>query len=108
MGQFLYDRGRAIDVDDRTLAHLQVVVVNKLRRQEHFAITLNDDDQTLSMWVGPQTPMQFVYSGNRRPLLNRLWLEQLADAANSTSGLVLLPEPAYELAPEPAPLPESA
>jgi hypothetical protein len=52
--------------------------------------------------------MQFVYSGNRRPLLNRLWLEQLADAANSTSGLVLLPEPAYELAPEPAPLPETA
>ncbi len=108
MGQFRYDRGRAIDVDDRTLAHLQVVVVNKLRRQEHFAITLNDNEQTLCMWVGPQTPMQFVYSGNRRPLLNRLWLEQLADAANSTSGLVLLPEPAYELAPEPAPLPESA
>ena len=58
-----------------------------LRRQEHFAITLNDDDQTLCMWVGPQTPMQFIYSGNRRPLLNRLWLEQLADAANSTTGL---------------------
>ena len=108
MGQFMYDRGRAIEVDDRTLAHIQVVVVNKLRRQEHFAITLNDDDQTLCMWVGPQTPMQFIYSGNRRPLLNRLWLEQLADAANSTTGLVLLPEPAYELAPEPAPLPESA
>jgi hypothetical protein len=108
MGQFLYDRGRAIEVDDRTLAHIQVVVVNKLRRQEHFAITLNDNEQTLCMWVGPQTPMQFVYSGNRRPLLNRLWLEQLADAANSTSGLVLLPEPAYELAPEPARLPESA
>jgi hypothetical protein len=41
-------------------------------------------------------------------VLNRLWLEQLAEAANSVSGLVLLPEPPYELAPEPAPLPESA
>ena len=108
MGQFLYDRGRAVEVDDRTLAHIQVVMINKLRRQEHFAVTLHDDDRTLSMWVGPQTPMQFVYSGNRRPVLNRLWLELLAEAANSTQGLVLVPEPTFDLEPEPAPLPASA
>ena len=83
-------------------------MINKLRRQESFAFTLHDNGQTLSMWVCPQTPLQFVYAGNRRPVLNRLWLEQLAEAANSVSGLVLLPEPPYELAPEPAPLPESA
>ena len=47
--------------------------------------------------------MQFVYSGNRRPVLNRLWLEQLAEAANSVNGLVLLPEPAFGLEPEPSP-----
>ena len=46
-----------------TLAHLQVVAVNK-RRQEHFAITLNDTrTRTLwTAWAGPQTPSQFVYS----------------------------------------------
>ena len=103
MGQFLYDQGRAIEVDDRTLAHLQVVMINKLRRREHFAITVPDGDRMHCMWVSPQTPMQFVYSGNRRPVLNRLWLEQLAEAANSVNGLVLLPEPAFGLGPEPIP-----
>ena len=108
MGMLVYNGRMTLTIDDRVLAHLQVVVINKLRRRESFTFTWEDGTQEAVCWIGPSIPLEFVYSGNRRPLLNRLWLEQLADAANSTSGLVLVPEPAYELAPEPAPLPESA
>jgi hypothetical protein len=103
MGHFVYDRDATVEMDDRTLAHLQVVIINKLRRQESFALTLRDDQRTLSVWVCPQTAMQFVYSGNRRPALNREWIEELAVTANSMGGLRLLPEPHavphHELAP---------
>ena len=44
--------------------------------------------------MGPSIPLEFVYSGNRRPLLNREWLELMAMSANSNSGLVVMPEPA--------------
>ncbi len=93
MGRFVYDRDATVEMDDRTLAHLQVVIINKLRRQESFALTLRDDQRTLSVWVCPQTAVQFVYSGNRHPTLNREWIEELAVSANSMGGLRLVPEP---------------
>ena len=103
MGRFVYDRDATVEMDDRTLAHLQVVMINKLRRQESFALTLRDDQRTLSVWVCPQTAVQFVYSGNRLPALNREWIEELAVSANSVGGLRLIPEPSaaahHELAP---------
>src|SRR4029078_13353884 len=78
MGRFVYDRDATVEMDDRTLAHLQVVIINKLRRQESFALTLRDDQRTLSVWVCPQTAVQFVYSGNRQPTLQRSSSEELA------------------------------
>jgi len=33
MGRFIYDTAaNSVDIDDRTLAHLRIVVMNKLRR----------------------------------------------------------------------------
>ena len=34
MGFFVFDDTRAIPLDDRVLAHLQIVIVDKLRRHE--------------------------------------------------------------------------
>ena len=37
MGRFIYDTmANSVDIDDRTLAHLRIVVMNKLRRSESF------------------------------------------------------------------------
>jgi hypothetical protein len=37
MGRFLYDTmANATDIDDRTLAHLRIVIMNKLRRSESW------------------------------------------------------------------------
>ncbi|WP_395242773.1 ATP-dependent DNA ligase [Agromyces sp. MMS24-K17] len=97
MGQLIYGHGdAAIPVDDRTLAHLQVVILNKLRRQEKFVLTLADGTRTRVMFVGPSTPLEFIYSGNRTPRLNQLWLEQLAKAAGLGEGLHIVREPPDE------------
>lgn len=93
MGTLLYDDDRRAEIEDRTLAHLQVVIVNKLRRQESFAFTWSDELRTVTIWISPNTPLEFVYHGNRRPRLNRAWLEELALSASSTGGLVVVPEP---------------
>ena len=66
MGFFVYDDVRAIRVDDRVLAHLQIVVIDKLRRQEKFVLNLNNGHGLVTMWLNAYTPMQFVYEGNGR------------------------------------------
>ena len=97
MGQLVYAlESRRIEIDDRTLAHLQVVILNKLRRRESFAFSWDDNRGVVSFWLHPSVALQFVYSGNRQPALNRAWLELLADAANSNAGLVVLAEPPDE------------
>ena len=93
MGSLIYDRGEPIELDDRALAHLQVVIIDKLRRGEHFSLTLRSDHRMLSYWISPRTAIEFVYHGNRRPVLNHAWLEELAGEVGLTGVLLLVPEP---------------
>jgi hypothetical protein len=94
VGMLVYNGRMTLPIDDRVLAHLQVVVINKLRRRESFTFTWDDGAQEAVCWIGPSIPLEFVYSGNRHPLLNREWLELMAMSANANSGLVVMPEPA--------------
>jgi hypothetical protein len=84
-------------VDDRALAHLQMVVANKLRRGEPFFFTWKDDPSIghgrTAVWVHPACNMVFTYHGGRRPPLNRIWIEALSQLANTPAGLRLIPEP---------------
>ncbi|RZS64483.1 hypothetical protein EV187_2870 [Agromyces ramosus] len=96
MGVLIYNRGDPIEIDDRALAHLQVVIIDKLRRGEHFALTLPDGHHVLTSWVSPRSAIEFIYRGNRRPSLNHAWLEDLAGEAGATGILTLVPEPAAE------------
>lgn len=98
MGKFIYNSSaREIDIDDRTLAHLRVAILNKLRRSESFSMTwehgVENGSGRTTIWLHESIPLQFVFSGNRAPSLNRLWVEQLLLAANSTAGLHFVPEP---------------
>ena len=98
MGFLIYDRGEPIELDDRALAHLQVVIIDKLRRGERFSLTLRSDHGMLSYWLSPRTAIEFVYHGNRRPVLNHAWLEALAGEVGLTGVLILVPEPASHAA----------
>jgi hypothetical protein len=37
MGYLMYDGDTRINFDDRVLAHLEMVIINKLRRREAFS-----------------------------------------------------------------------
>lgn len=100
MGTLVYNGKLSIPLDDRTLAHLQVVVIDKLRRRESFAFTASVDGREVVTWLGPSVPLEFLYAGSRRPALNWEWLEQLALAAQSIEGLIVVPEPRPEPRPE--------
>jgi hypothetical protein len=98
MGKFIYNSSsRELEIDDRTLAHLRVAILNKLRRSESFAMTwehgVENGSGRTTIWLHESIPLQFVFSGNRAPALNRLWVEQMLLAANSTGGLHFVPEP---------------
>ncbi|WP_312855081.1 DUF7882 family protein [Agromyces agglutinans] len=96
MGTLQYD-GVLIEFDDRVLAHLQLVIVQKLRRNESFVMSWRDAQETgnghSSVWVHPAQNLYFKFSGGRHPAINRDWLEQLMESANSARGLVITAEP---------------
>ncbi len=97
MGRLTYDSTLTADFDDRVLAHLQVVIGAKLRRGESFQFSWRDDPATgegrSSLWMDQSVPLAFKYYGSRAPVLNPAWVEALMLAANSVSGLRIVPEP---------------
>lgn len=96
MGRFIYDTmANAVDIDDRTLAHLRLVVMNKLRRGESFMfdVEVGDGSGRRSFWMDPSVPLQFHFFGSRAPRINRAWVEELMLAASGPNGLTIVPEP---------------
>lgn len=98
VGKLIYgDTTVTIELDDRTLAHLQVVISAKLRRGEGFFLSWNDPasvgDGRGSVWLDSSIPLYFRFRKSDRGELNREWLEDLSIAANHPQGLRLTEEP---------------
>jgi hypothetical protein len=109
MGSFIYGTAPAITIQDRTLKHLQAVMVAKLRRRENFAFSWDEEpgvgqDESHvggahgSVWVNESASLYFKYDGPRGDKLNQAWLEVLMQAANTSGGLRAVPEPGTEAA----------
>ena len=81
-------------IDDRTLAHIELVILAKLRRREGLSLALTDEDTTnrQAMWISPDVTLRFEYDAPM-PEINRVWLQDLIDTANSPGGLRVVPEP---------------
>lgn len=94
MGQLLYGTPPvAFDLDDRTLAHVEVVVLAKLRRNESFACSFaTESDGRSAIWLNPSSTLQFVFDTVVTDI-NREWLDLLIDTANAPAGLRIVPEP---------------
>jgi len=94
MGQLLYGATpTVIELDDRTLAHVELVTLAKLRRNESFAFTLDAADGSRStIWLNAATALEFRLTVGRHEI-NREWLDILIDTANSSSGMRVIPEP---------------
>lgn len=102
MGNLSYGTEFIVDFDERTLAHIQVVIGTKLRRGESFYFSWKDDtrvgDGRTSIWLHPGIPLVYKYFGSRMPALNRYWIEELTVSANTPGGLQLVPEPPVPVA----------
>ncbi len=97
MGRIEYDGSRShIQIEDRALAHLKVVVATKLRRNESFTLSWRHADGEepgrSTIWLHPSIPLRFVFQDPNPPELNREWIERLMHSANSSGGLMLVDE----------------
>lgn len=104
MGKFIYSDQVKVEYEDRLLAHLQIVMGNKLRRGEPFYFSWKEEQSTgggrTSVWMHAGASFVFKFSGGRAPAINRTWLEALMYTASSVTGLHVVPEPP-EQAPDP-------
>lgn len=105
MGSLYYGASEPIQIEDRALAHLKVVVATKLRRNESFTLTWRHPDGQSegrsTVWLHPSIPLRFVFDEAEAPELSRRWIEDLAHSANSSGGITLvdeLLEPSEQLA----------
>ncbi|GAA4196083.1 hypothetical protein GCM10022219_22180 [Microbacterium oryzae] len=94
MGTLHYGlEGAPIHMPDRTLAHLRTVIATKLRRHESFTITWRhrtDQEQGRStIWMHESIPLRFVFSSPTPVEMDPRWLGDLADAAGSSTGIIL-------------------
>lgn len=98
MGKLIYEGGQKVEIEDRALTHLQLVITAKLRRGEPFAFTWREDMSVgggrTTVWVHAGSSIVFRYAGSRQPSINRAWVDALAFTANAPSGLYLVSEPA--------------
>lgn len=97
MGRLVYDGRARFVIDDRTLAHLQIVMGDKLRRGEPFTFTwanpLEEGGGRISVWVNASSGLVFTFDRNRPQQINRAWLDLLAQATNTPGGLAPIDEP---------------
>ena len=95
MGSIQYD-GERLHFDDRLLAHLQIVIVQKLRNDQSFLMSwmnvVSIGDGRTGIWLQAGMPLRFNFNGSRVPAINPEWLRTLQQSASSSSGLVITDE----------------
>jgi hypothetical protein len=84
------------NIDDRTLAHVQLVIVARLRKNEAFVLSWGVDPAHGSgrraLWIDRHIPIVFQFDGSRRIQINRRWLDAMMQRSYAVSGLELMPE----------------
>jgi len=93
MGKLFYGSDpQPIDIEDRLLQYLQVVLSTKLRRSESFTITWTGataQQHRTTLWIQPSISLRFLYDSAESTRLSGGYLRQLADQAAMSSGLML-------------------
>jgi len=90
VGQLVYEQKSTFDIEDRSLAHLRIVVMNKLRRQESFMLQVpHREVGHVSLWMAPGIPVAFQFSGSRSPRIDRDLVDEWMQQASGSDGLSL-------------------
>lgn len=87
LGLLIYGPATAeIEMDDRLLAHLRIVILTKMRNHESFSLSWSVDANQGSgretLWVHPSIPLRFRFYGSRPPAINRAWIDLMIAAAH--------------------------
>lgn len=89
------DLGRIVHIDlpDDVLAHVQAVIIAKLRVHEPILVGWTTPDGGHDeVLVNPSMPIVIRYDLDEDRRLDRRWLNRLMMAANSVQGLQIRPE----------------
>ncbi|MBZ4487779.1 hypothetical protein LQ938_13190 [Microbacterium sp. cx-55] len=93
MGSLYYGDDRdPIEIEDRLLAHVKVVVATKLRRNESFTLSwrhASGNSGRSTIWIQPSIPLRFVFDSAEAESLDSELLTTLAASANSSGGMSL-------------------
>lgn len=93
MGHLYYGNSDTrIDMPDRLLAHLKVVIATKLRRNESFMLSWTnaaDASGRASIWLQPAIALRFVFDSAEMEVLNPQTVRDMANSATSSAGLVV-------------------
>lgn len=85
-----------INIEDRALAHLKVVIATKLRRNESFTLSWQhpegDAPGRSTIWLHPSIPLRFVFDAPEPPPLHAEWITAIANSANTSGGITIVPE----------------
>ncbi|WP_336644628.1 DUF7882 family protein [Microbacterium sp. USHLN186] len=85
--------GDPIEMPDRILAHLKVLISTKLRRSESFSLSwdhiVDGAVERSSIWLHCSIPLQFQMDAEAASKLDRAYLQELADAANTSNGVII-------------------
>lgn len=83
----------AVDFEDRLLSHLQIVIVQRFRRNESLVVSWMDSlavgDGRSSLWMTPTLPVYFKFAGSKVPTIDTAWLQRLSESAASSTGLIV-------------------
>jgi integrase len=94
MGRLYYAGSTTpVEIPERLLAHLRVVVATKLRRSESFTLSWRHLDGEpggrTTIWVHPAIELRFVFSSVETERLDPALLQRFANEAGSSAGLTI-------------------
>ena len=91
MGRLIYRDKASFDIDDRLLAHLRIVIMNKLRRNEGFMlqVPVTEGVRQASLWVHASNARVLQFYGGRAPAIDRELVDQMMHDASGPDGLTL-------------------
>ncbi len=88
--------GREFEFEDRLLAHLKVVIGQKLKKQESFFLSWqkphDQGDGRMSLWLSPYATISFHFSGSKEPEMSKDWVRALNSLAHTPRGLIAISE----------------
>lgn len=101
MARLVYGAARqTYEFDERTLSHVKIAIVTKLRRHESFALSwdlpVEHGSGRVSVWVSREIPLAFEFGHVNPPTLNPKWMEALLVTASRPGGMVIMPEEAAQ------------